>query len=548
MTNDEFFGQFGHLAEAPDGIARLKRLILDLAVRGRLVPQDPSDEPASVLLERIAEERERLVLTKEIKEVRPLSTEAREVPFSVPENWEWATLEDFCVVIMGTSPKSETFTESPDIGTPFLQGNAEFGAINPTPRKGTTKPVRVSPAGAVLVSVRAPVGATNITPSEVAIGRGLAALVPLDSTPLSFIFWMLRSFRAALEDRQRGTTFPAITAPVLRGFLVPVPPVMEQHRIVERIEELMGTCDELNEAQLEACELRAATARSSLSALVESGKADTERALSIIKNHMRLSLSPGDGAAEVVTELRKSVLDLAVRGRLVPTDPASEAASVDLWSSRRDEWTAPTARDKRNRSSTTGYPLGSGALPEHWRYARIEEVAQLINGRAYKKDEWRDEGTPVLRIQNLNGGDSFYFSDLELPDHNYCEKDDLLFAWSASFGPYIWGGGRSIFHYHIWKVLTSPAVERSFMFLLLKAMTEAVRSASHGLAMLHMTKGAMEGLVVPVPPIDEQHRIVRRVQEMMALCDELEQQLLAERALAADLAESAVSSLLAQVA
>ncbi|HKO46489.1 MAG TPA: restriction endonuclease subunit S [Polyangiaceae bacterium] len=147
-------------------------------------------------------------------------------------------------------------------------------------------------------------------------------------------------------------------------------------------------------------------------------------------------------------------------------------------------------------------PIASG-----WQWRALGDCAQLINGRAYAQHELLSLGTPVIRIQNLNGGDRWYYSDLSLPDDKYCSAGDLLFAWSASFGPYVWTGPRSIFHYHIWRVVPGNELDKGFAYHLLDWITAKVRAASHGVAMLHMTKGGMEAWQIPLPPLVEQRRI-----------------------------------------
>ena len=142
-----------------------------------------------------------------------------------------------------------------------------------------------------------------------------------------------------------------------------------------------------------------------------------------------------------------------------------------------------------------------------WPKAALGECATLVNGRAYKQEELLDSGTPVLRIQNLNGGDRWYYSDLSLPQDKYCDKGDLLFAWSASFGPYLWNGPRAIYHYHIWKVLPGKSLDKGFLYHLLGFLTARVKIESHGASMLHMTKARMEALEIPLPPLEEQRRI-----------------------------------------
>lgn len=135
----------------------------------------------------------------------------------------------------------------------------------------------------------------------------------------------------------------------------------------------------------------------------------------------------------------------------------------------------------------------------------LGECLKFINGRAYLQHELLDSGTPIIRIQNLNGGDRWYYSNLDLPEDKYCDKDDLLFAWSATFGPYIWTGQKSIYHYHIWKVVPFDNINKSFAFYLLKNITEKIKQASHGASMLHMTKSGMEAWKITLPPLSKQN-------------------------------------------
>ena len=146
-------------------------------------------------------------------------------------------------------------------------------------------------------------------------------------------------------------------------------------------------------------------------------------------------------------------------------------------------------------------------MPSGWELRKLGDCMRLINGRAYSQHELLDEGTPIIRIQNLNGGDRWYFSNLDLPEDKYCSRGDLLFAWSASFGPYIWNGDRSIYHYHIWRIVPFDNIDKQFAFHLLEWITERVKAASHGVAMLHMTKAGMEAWEIPLPPLEEQRRI-----------------------------------------
>lgn len=152
-----------------------------------------------------------------------------------------------------------------------------------------------------------------------------------------------------------------------------------------------------------------------------------------------------------------------------------------------------------------------------WTRVSLGEVLTLVNGRAYRQEELLERGTPVIRIQNLNGGDKWYYSDLKLRDDKYCDDGDLLFAWSATFGPYFWNGSRAIYHYHIWKVIPSPRIEKRFAFYLLQSITDRVRASGRGISMIHMTKAAMDAWPVDLPPLHEQHRIAAILDRVNAI-------------------------------
>ncbi len=161
------------------------------------------------------------------------------------------------------------------------------------------------------------------------------------------------------------------------------------------------------------------------------------------------------------------------------------------------------------------------SLPVGWSECRLGDVLTLINGRAYKRHEMLDEGVPILRIQNLNGGENWFYSDLELPEDKYCEKGDLLYAWSATFGPYWARWDKAIYHYHIWKIVTSEAVDKRFAFYELWRITEDLKASARGVAMPHITKGGMEEWKIILPPLAEQTRIAQKLDEVLAQVDSI---------------------------
>lgn len=230
-------------------------------------------------------------------------------------------------------------------------------------------------------------------------------------------------------------------------------------------------------------------------------------------------------APEAVTRLRRFILDLAVRGKLVPQDPDDEPASELLKRITAISMPENGRRSKRNRSvANKSLEKLSCDVPEGWSSVPLGGLVRILNGRAYKQTELLSMGTPVLRVGNLFTSNHWYYSNLELDEDKYCDAGDLIYAWSASFGPFIWQGPKVIYHYHIWKLplISEADLNKDFLYKFLLQKTREIKESGHGISMVHMTKEKMERLLVPLPPLAEQHRIVAKVDELMALCDRLE--------------------------
>ncbi len=178
----------------------------------------------------------------------------------------------------------------------------------------------------------------------------------------------------------------------------------------------------------------------------------------------------------------------------------------------------------------SGERYREGNMVNHkWPTVELGSVARLINGRAYKQAELLSEGpTPVLRVGNFFSNRGWYYSDLELDPDKYCDAGDLLFAWSASFGPRIWDGPRAIYHYHIWKVEPSEAIDKIFLFHLLAAESEKIKLEGHGIAMVHATKGGMEKRKIPLPPLEVQKEIVAEIESYQKEIERLKDEIAAQ--------------------
>lgn len=162
---------------------------------------------------------------------------------------------------------------------------------------------------------------------------------------------------------------------------------------------------------------------------------------------------------------------------------------------------------------------------EDWKEMKLESVCTLLNGRAYNRQELLSDGKyRVLRVGNFFTNKHWYYSDLELDENKYCDKGDLLYAWSASFGPRIWQEEKVIYHYHIWKVLPNDFIKKDFLYILLDWDKEKIKKESGaGTTMVHVSKGSMEKRVLPIPPIALQEKIVAQVEQLLIQTELLQQ-------------------------
>ena len=141
----------------------------------------------------------------------------------------------------------------------------------------------------------------------------------------------------------------------------------------------------------------------------------------------------------------------------------------------------------------------SGEIPAGWRVGKFRDITAVINGRAYKQTEFREEGTPIIRIQNLTGKGRTVYSDLKLDKNKYISKGDLIYAWSATFGPYIWRGVKSIYHYHIWKLNCFNPALKYYLYIHLKKVSDRVQGQGTGSIFTHITKELMETQELFIP-------------------------------------------------
>lgn len=218
---------------------------------------------------------------------------------------------------------------------------------------------------------------------------------------------------------------------------------------------------------------------------------------------------------------RKRISRKNLESILIPVPPLEEQSRIvvelDLLTGIIDKQNAQL-KELDNLAQAIFYDMFGDPIenPKGWNLEKLNNVSTLVNGRAYKQNELLDNGKyKVLRVGNFFTNGNYYYSDLELEKEKYCEKGDLLFAWSASFGAFIWQGEKVIYHYHIWKVLfDKKKLDIRYYRFLLNAMTNFFMKDVHGIGMVHLTKEGMEQYILPLPPLALQQSFAEKIQSI----------------------------------
>ena len=527
MNVDQLLTHYDKVADAPDSIARLRRFILDLAVRGKLVEQDPNDEPASESLKRISQERMRRAHNESPRRRAVPGVDIDTLPFGVPTVWTWATVHELMYVEMGQSPPSEFYNQTGD-GLPFYQGKADFGHLHPSPKYWCIRPKKQAFPGDILISIRAPVGPTNLADKPCCIGRGLAALRPYPEVDTRYILLSLKAFKPSIEAIGFGSTFVAITKNQLMSFPLALPPLAEQRRIVAKVNELMSLCDQLETVQADREATRDRLAAVSLTRLNTPDPAPVtfqKHAAFAIENLASLTTR-----LDQVKALRQTILNLAVRGKLVEQNSNDEPALELLKRIAAEKARLVKTGEIRKTKVLPPIDKPPFALPLMWSWARMRQVSSDRGQRIPDADFNYIDVTSI----DMNRGvvaSPRVISAIEAPSRarKIVQKGDVIYSCvrpyllnvaivQQTFDPppiastafAILNGHGFVLPRYKWFVLRSPF------------MVAHVEEKMRGQSYPAINDKDFSLLPFPLPPLAEQHRIVAKVDELMALCDQLE--------------------------
>ena len=550
------------LATAPGGVARLRELILTLAVQGKLVPQDPADEPAGELLKKIRAEKDRLIAEGKIRRDKPLAAIAvGEKPFGLPVGWEWVRLGALLPFRIGKTPPSKDPQYWADSGHAWvsISDMNHFGEVFETGRKITDRGAGVFgydllPSGTLIMSFKLTIGKISVLRVPAYHNEAIVSFTPLSGLDSGFLKYMLPTVAktGASKDALMGAT---LNTESLSNLVIALPPHSEQSRIVTRVEELMRLCDALEtKGQLEAAQ-HAQLVSTLLGALTASTTPE-ELADHWQRVAQHFDLLAGRPAA--VDALEQTLLQLAVRGLLVPQDPTDEPASALLQKIRAEKdrliATGQIKRDKPLPPITDEEKPFE--LPVGWEWVRWANIAMKIGDIDHKMPSEAKDGVPYVSPRDFygtndidfDGAKKIAYSDyVELASKIRPEVGDLIYPRYGTIGV-------------VRKVTTDREFLASYSCAVIKVLRGFIEpdyqylfsvsgcakaqaaSATNKTTQPNVGLKSIQEFLVPLPPLPEQSRIVTCVTALRRLCADLRQRLAERQSVQARLAEALVAN------
>lgn len=482
----------------------LKNAILQLAVQGKLVPQDPNDEPAAELLKRIKAEKEQLIKEGKIKKEKPLaSISDDETPFDIPESWEWVRLSDISSISSGGTPSRTNST--------YWNGDIPWVKIGDISSKHVTRTeemiteaglnsssAKVFPKGTLLYTIFATIGTVGILDIDAATNQAVAGITFYGEYNLDYLYYILFGLKDLLVAKGKGMAQMNINQTILKNTPIPVPPLAEQQRIVAKIEELMPLVEEYGKAEERLTALN----------------------------------------AEFPDKLRKSILQQAIQGKLTEREPADEPASELLKRIRAEK--ERLIKEGKIKKEKPLPPITEDEMPfeipENWGWVRLSDVCNISDG-THQTPHYVEHGVPFISAQNVKPYRFIPEIHRDVSEQDYLEYNKVVAPAMGDILMTRVGAG----------IGEAAIIDQDFAFSIYVSLTLIKRYGSelNMEYLLHVLnspqgrklaqkktlgKGASQGnlnlifireFVLPIPPLAEQQRIVDRVNELLAVCDEL---------------------------
>lgn len=526
------------------GIKKLRELILELAVRGKLVPQDSNDEPASELLKRIAAEKAELVKQGKIKKQKPLPEISEgEKPFELPEGWEWARINDIASFTNGYAFKSSEFQDSGvgivKIGDIDSSGFISTGGMSYVSEKNINvlpEEMRVNPGDMVIAMSGATTGKLgfNKTKNTFLLNQRVGKIAPY-SVDKEFIYHYLSTRIEANLSISLGSAIPNISTAQINSIIIPIPPSNEQITITARVKSLISLCNQLGQSSLASLDAHQQLVETLLTTLTDSQNADelAENWTRISKHFDTLFTTEAS-----IDALKQTILQLAVMGKLVPQDPNDEPASELL--KRIAQEKAQLVKDGKIKKQKPLPPISDEEIPfvppNHWEWVRFGEIGEIKGGGTPSKNNsafWEGDIPWVspkdMKVDYISKSELSISQDaVQNSSVTLISEESLLFVVRGMILAHTFPvaiAKKEVTINQDMKAISTDLYHPDFLIKMMKACSIRVLSlvdrSSHGTCKLVSDK--LFSLVLPLPPLKEQLRISSEVDSFINNCENLKQ-------------------------
>ena len=464
---------------------QIRQKILDLAIRGELVPQDPTDEPASVLLERIRAEKEQLIKDKKLKRDKKDNEPIDEVPFELPEGWEWCRLGEICEIKGGKRlPKNSSFSDTPTNHIYIRVADMKNSTVLLEDLKYIDDEVFEKIKNYLIskedlyLTIAGTIGEVGIIPNDLDgmnLTENAAKLTEIKISRLFLMYCLSSNFcRQQFFSGFHQVAQPKLSLETANKTQLPLPPLAEQHRIAQKVEQLLAIVDTIEQLQ-------------------EQLKSDVKQA-------------------------KNQVLSDAIAGKLTHQDPNDEPAEALL----------------KRIGKTTATDTPYEKLPKGWAWCRLGEVCCFENGYAFNSDDYQKNGTPLIRISNIKNGkidiSEAVFIKIECDKRFMVEYGDLLIAMSGAttgkMGVYKLDR-EAVLNQRVGniKIRNKDIFFHKFRNYIMQTKSDEILKMAYGGAQPNISGKMIENLTIPLPPLAEQYRIVQKIETYFSFLDTIENSL-----------------------
>jgi type I restriction enzyme S subunit len=549
-----------------EGIGLLRDLILELAIQGKLVEQDPNDEPANELMKKVDREREKVVEEGKLKKEKPLAKiKDEEKPFPLPEGWVIVRLAEVGVTQTGATPSTnnnEYFGDYiPFIGPADLNDGTVLYTNNGLSKKGLAKGRLIEKNSILMVCIGGSIGKARIVDRDVSCNQQINTVTCHKNILPEYVYKALSSpyFQKQILDKATGSATPIINKGKWENIPIPLPPLAEQKRIVAKVDELMSLCHKLERektASLKTHQLLVKSLLQTLTAAKDAGE------VQVAWNHLAPHFDTLFCTEDSIDQLKQTILQLAVMGRLVKQDPADEPASELLKKVEKEK--KRLVKEGKLKEAAPLPEIGQEErpfqLPSGWEWVRLKNLGYITGGgtpSTSNRSYW--DGGNILWITPKDMK-ADYLEDAEsrvtldgvknssaklIPPHSV-----LVVARSGILKrtlPVSINVVECVVNQDL-KVLVPlhQGMER-YIQLMLQGHEKFILKelVKYGMTVHSLLYEKFEMQPFPLPPLPEQKRIVAKLESLMSLCDHLKERLLKSQEIQNTLSKTIVENAVA---